>query len=57
MLVTNQVAQKLVEDCRHGVGEDLPVLHAFLEGREGGERERERDIEGERESDQTKSHI
>ena len=40
VLVTNQVAQKLVEDCRHGVGEDLPVLHAFLGGEREGERER-----------------
>ena len=38
MLVTNQVVQKLVEDRGHGVGENLPVLHAFLGGTEKGRR-------------------
>ena len=39
VLVTNEVAEKLVEDGRHGVSEDLPVIHAFLL-----EREREREM-------------
>ena len=30
MLVSDQVAEKLVKDGRHCVGEDLPVFHAFL---------------------------
>ena len=34
VLVPDQVAEKAVEDGRHRVGKDLPVVHAFLSTKE-----------------------